>query len=419
MACALTLLGRLHPTPSAFRSAASSVSFKEYGDNFSQTNTKRTERSLSTTLLTKTETPFPQHADVVIAGAGAVGCSVAYHLAKRGWNDVVLLEQGQISCGTTHHSVALLGNLKPTVTESRVAQKSIELYRQLEAEGYPCGLKNCGGIHVASTDDRMVVYKRLVSTAKAIGLDCHLLGPRDVVDIHPNFADGSVRTSDLKGGIWIPGDYVGTAPDICSALARAARDKGVTIFERCQVNQINTKTLRNDLSRVSSVDTSKGTIECEHFVNCSGLWSRELGKKSKPKVKVPLQACEHYYLVTKAINGIDPMLPVIRDPDGYIYIREWNGGLMVGGFEPVAKPVFVDGIPEKFEFQLLPNDWDHFHILLDKMLHRLPCLGEAEVKQLINGPESFTPDGRWILGETPEIENYFVAAGMHSTGITG
>jgi len=362
--------------------------------------------------------PIPSHARVVIAGAGVVGSSVAYHLALRGWTDVVLLDQGQISCGTTHHSVGLLGILKPTLTESRIAQKSIDLYNQLDAQGYHCGLKHCGSVQLASTDDRMIVFKRLVDNARAHGIDCTLLSPREVEKVHPLFSDGSVRVNDLKGGIWIPGDHVGTAPDICNALARAARDKGVRVFENCRLNRVNTTLTSNDQPRVSSVDTSRGNITCEYFVNCGGIWGRELGKKSDPKVKVPLQACEHYYLVTKPI-GIDPMLPVIRDPDGYVYVREWRGGLMVGGFEPVAKPAFPDDIPDKFEFQLLPNDWDHFHLLLEQMLHRLPCLADAEVKQLVNGPESFTPDGKYILGESPEIINYFVAAGMHSTGITG
>ena len=411
--------------PGAFRAASSLLSSSTPSTSQASPSSDLRSRSISTAPLylnatpsNSSTTPLPAHARVVVAGGGVVGCSVAYHLAQRGWTDVVLLEQGQISGGTTHHSVGLLGILKPTLTESRIAQKSIDLYNKLDAEGYHCGLKHCGSVQLASTDDRMIVFRRLVDVAKAQGIDCTLLSPREVEKVHPQFSDGSVRTDDLKGAIWIPGDHVGTAPDICTALARAARDKGVSVFENCQLNRLNTTLTANDLPRVSSVDTSRGTISCEYFVNCGGIWSRELGKKSVPKVKVPLQACEHYYLVTKGIN-IDPMLPVIRDPDGYVYAREWSGGLMVGGFEPVAKPVFLDVIPDKFEFQLLPNDWDHFHLLLEQMLHRLPCLVDAEVKQLVNGPESFTPDGKYILGETPEIINYFVAAGMHSTGITG
>ena len=208
----------------------------------------------------------------------------------------------------------------------------------------------------------------------------------------------------VQGGVWIPGDHVGTAPDICTALARAGRDKGVRVLENCRLNRVNTTLNDRDVPVVSSVDTSRGNIACEYFVNCGGIWSRELGKKSDPKVKVPLQACEHYYLVTKPI-GIDPMLPVIRDPDGYVYVREWSGGLMVGGFEPVAKPVFLGVIPDKFEFELLPNDWDHFHLLLEQMLHRLPCLANAEVKQLVNGPESFTPDSKWLLGRSAKVRD--------------
>ncbi|XP_052233502.1 pyruvate dehydrogenase phosphatase regulatory subunit, mitochondrial-like isoform X2 [Dreissena polymorpha] len=213
----------------------------------------------------------------------------------------------------------------------------------------------------------------------------------------------------------MPNDGVVTAPDVVSTFAKKIKQMGGKIFEGVQVNSVLTKD-----DTVSGVETNLGTINCEYFVNCAGQWSRELGLKSSPKVRVPVHSCEHFYIVTKPIPDMDRNMPVIRDPDGNVYFREWNGGIMAGGFEPPhhgGKPVFHSGIPPKFEFQLLPEDWDQFQILLDGILNRMPLINDAQVRQLVNGPESFTPDQNWILGQSAEVYNYYVAAGMHSRGI--
>ncbi|XP_041376900.1 pyruvate dehydrogenase phosphatase regulatory subunit, mitochondrial-like isoform X2 [Gigantopelta aegis] len=299
--------------------------------------------------------------------------------------------------------------MRSNVAESKMAIYSRNLYRRLEEEGHGMGWKQCGSISLARTKNRLIDFKRKAALAKANGTEAHIVTPAEIQKLSP-----LIQTEDLCGGIYIPGDGQLTAPDVTIVLANLAKQKGVKVFEGVQIDKVLTK---NKSPQVSGVETSHGTIQCEYFVNCAGQWARELGKLSKPKVRVPLHSCEHFYVVTKPIEGVDNMQPVIRDLDGMIYVREWNGGLLAGGFEPVAKPVFHRGIPEKFEFQLLTEDWDHFQILLDEILHRIPKMQDAQVRQLLNGPESFTPDGRILLGESSLINNYFVAAGMNSHGI--
>ncbi|XP_074645385.1 pyruvate dehydrogenase phosphatase regulatory subunit, mitochondrial-like isoform X2 [Tubulanus polymorphus] len=352
---------------------------------------------------------FPSHAQVVICGAGVVGSSVAYHFAEKGWTDVVVLEQGSIGSGTTWHAAGLLGRVKASSFECHASRYSVDLYKKLQDQGYATGLKTCGSLHLARTTDRMTYFKRNHSLCKSWDLESHIISVKEAKELCP-----LIRDDDLQGAFWVPGDGVGNPTDICNSLMRAAKDKGIRFFEKTKVNEVTTV---NGL--VTGVKTSRGDIACEKFVNCGGMWGRQIGELSKPSVRVPLHACEHYYIVTKPIDGVRPNMPVIRDYDGYVYFREWSGGLMGGGFEPSAKPVFHDGVPENFEYQLLSEDWDHFQIMLEQMLHRFPVLADAEVRQLVNGPESFTPDGRWILGEAPEVKNYFVAAGMNSAGIVG
>ncbi|KAK3757648.1 hypothetical protein RRG08_000161 [Elysia crispata] len=363
------------------------------------------------------EIAVPAHSQVVICGGGIVGSSVAYHLAERGWSNVTVLEQGSLTCGTTWHSAGLIGRLKPSVTDMQMLDYSRCLYERLTNEGYGTGWKQCGSLNVARTKDRMVDFRRKHALAKTIGMEVHLIGPSEIKKMCP-----TLFTEDLVGGLWIPEDGVVTAQDVSMTLAKIAREKGVKIFEKVSVEKVVTKD-----GLVTEVVTSGGTIKCDFFVNCAGQWARAVGKKTVPKaVKAPLHPCEHFYLVTKPMKGIDPMMPVIRDFDGYTYYREWSGGILAGGFEPNAKPCFHKGIPEKFEFQLLPDDWDHFQILLDQMLHRIPSMQTAEVRQMINGPESFTPDSRMLLGKSPkmgqledQISNYFIAAGMNSAGVVG
>lgn len=349
---------------------------------------------------------LPSHARVVIIGGGIAGCSVAYHLGKLGWRDVVLLEQGRLTCGTTWHAAGLVGQLRATRTMTRMSRYGIDLYRSLEAEtGLATGWKQCGSITVARTPERVVQLKRTVATARSFGIEAEFISPDGAGRLWP-----LMRTDDLAGAVWLPADGKANPTDLTQSLAKGARDAGTKIFEGVRVSGVTISQ-----GRVTGVETDRGAIACEVVVNCAGQWARELGARAG--VNVPLHSAEHFYIVTKKIAGVTPDLPVLRDPDGCIYYKEEVGGLVMGGFEPVAKPWGMDGIPEKFEFQLLPEDWDQFEILMTNALHRTPVLEQAEVRQLLNGPESFTPDGNFILGEAPELRGFFVCAGFNSAGI--
>jgi len=351
--------------------------------------------------------PIPSRARVVIIGGGVIGASVAYHLAQLGWTDVLLLEQGQLSCGTTWHAAGLVGQLRASESGTRLVQYSTELYERLEREtGLSTGFRRCGGVTVARTQDRLTQLKRTAATAEAYQLDCELITPAQARERYP-----ILRTDDLKGAIWLPGDGRANPTDLTAALARGARDKGVTIRERTRVTAITVKD-----GTVTGVTTDQGDVEAEIVVNCAGQWAKQVGALAG--VTVPLHSAEHFYVVTEQIDGVHRDLPVLRDPDGYTYIKEEVGGLLVGGFEPEAKPwVAPDKLPYPFEFQLLDEDWDHFAILMDSAIARIPALAAAGLKMLYNGPESFTPDNQFILGEAPELRNFFVAAGFNSVGI--
>jgi sarcosine dehydrogenase len=349
---------------------------------------------------------LPSSAEIVIIGGGVVGCSVAYHLAEMGRCDVVLLEQGRLSCGTTWHAAGLVGQLRAHQNMTRLVQHSIELYSRLEAEtGLATGWKQCGSIIVARTPERMTLLKRVAASATAQGVPCEVISVRDAHDRYAVMA-----TDDLLGALWLPSDGKANPADVTQALAKGARMRGARIFEKTKVTGIRTKD-----GRVTGVETAAGPIEAEVVVNCAGQWAKAVGRFCG--VTVPLHSAEHMYVVTGKIPGVHPDLPVMRDPDGYIYVKEEVGGLLVGGFEPVAKPWATDGIPEPFEFQLLPDDWDQFQILMENALVRLPALHDAEIKSFVNGPESFTPDNNFILGEAPELKSFFVAAGFNSIGI--
>jgi glycine cleavage system aminomethyltransferase T/glycine/D-amino acid oxidase-like deaminating enzyme len=349
---------------------------------------------------------LPSQARVVIVGGGIAGCSVAYHLTKLGWSDVLLLEQGRLTSGTTWHAAGLVGQLRGTRTMTRMSRYGIELYSKLEAEtGAATGWKQCGAVTVARTQERMILLKRMVATARSFGIEAELVSPAEAGKLWP-----LMRTDDLAGAVWLPGDGKANPTDLTQSLARGARSGGAKIVEGVKVTGFD---IRKD--RVHGVRTNQGDVACEVVVNCAGQWARALGKLAG--VTVPLFSAEHFYIVTRKIPGVTPDLPVLRDPDGYIYYKEEVGGLVMGGFEPEAKPWGMNGIPENFEFQLLPEDWDHFETLMQNALHRTPCLEKAEVRQLLNGPESFTPDGHFILGEAPGVSGFFVAAGFNSGGI--
>ncbi|HEX5328230.1 MAG TPA: FAD-dependent oxidoreductase, partial [Acetobacteraceae bacterium] len=349
---------------------------------------------------------FPTQAQIVIIGGGIVGCSLAYHLSRQGCTDVVLLEQGRLSCGTTWHAAGLVGQLRSHASLTRLIRNSTELYARLEAEtGLGTGWKQCGSITVARTVERMTQLKRTASAARAQGVTVELLTAAEAADKWP-----LLRIDDLHGAVWLPGDGKANPTDITQALARGARDRGVRIIENTRVTGIS-----RGANGVRSVATTAGRISCEQLAICAGQWSPAVGQMCG--VSIPLHSAEHMYVVTGRIDGVHSDLPVLRDPDGYVYFKEEVGGLLMGGFEPNAKPWGMDGIPEKFEFQLLPDDWDQFEILMRNALIRVPALETAAIKTFVNGPESFTPDGNFLLGEAPETCGVFVAAGFNSMGI--
>lgn len=348
----------------------------------------------------------PARAQIVVIGGGIVGCSVAYHLAELGRTDVVLLEQGQLSCGTTWHAAGLVGQLRSSENMTKLIRYSTELYERLEAEtGFATGWKRTGSVSVARTPERMTQLKRTVAVARSYGVEGEVISAREAADKWP-----VMRTDDLVGAVWLPGDGKANPSDLTQALARGASQRGATIVERVKVEGID---VRDGV--VTGVRTSRGDIECDIVVNCAGQWAKAVGLLAG--VTVPLHSAEHYYIVTEQIDGVHPDLPVLRDPDGYTYYKEEVGGLVVGGFEPDAKPWGMDGIPEPFEFQLLDEDWDQFAILMENAIQRVPALDSTGVKKFYNGPESFTPDNGFLLGEAPELRNFYVGAGFNSMGI--
>jgi glycine cleavage system aminomethyltransferase T/glycine/D-amino acid oxidase-like deaminating enzyme len=353
---------------------------------------------------------LPRRAQVVIIGGGVIGTSVAYHLTLRGITDVLLLEQGQLSCGTTWHAAGLVGQLRASESGTRLVQYSTQLYEQLEEEtGLATGFRRCGGVTVARTPDRMMALRRTAATAEAFGIECELISPQRAGEMYP-----IMDVSDLLGALWLPGDGRANPTDLTAALARGARMRGAVIRERTRVTGI---AVTDGTHRsVTGVRTDEGDVEAGIVINCAGQWAKQVGAMCG--VTVPLHSAEHFYVVTDQVAGVHRDYPVLRDPDGYTYIKEEVGGLLVGGFEPDAKPwVSPDQLPYPFEFALLEEDWDHFAILMDSAIRRIPALASTGMKKLYNGPESFTPDNQFILGEAPELRNFYVAAGFNSVGI--
>jgi 4-methylaminobutanoate oxidase (formaldehyde-forming) len=351
-------------------------------------------------------TSLPSHARAVIVGGGIVGCSVAYHLARLGWRDVLLLERKQLTSGSTFHAAGLVGQLRTNANVTRLLTYSVELYERLEAEtGQASGWKMNGGLRLACNRDRMIEIRRQATTARSFGLEMHLLDPGEAKRLWP-----LMDASDLVGAAFLPTDGQANPSDITQALARGARQQGVRIVEGCTVTGF-----RIEGRRVTAVMTDGGEIGCEAVALCAGQWSKALGRLAG--VRVPLQSVQHQYMITEAIEGVTPDLPTLRDPDRLIYFKEEVGGLVMGGYEPNPRPWAEDGIPEGFHFTLLDPDWDHFEQLMVQALIRVPALETAGIKQLINGPESFTPDGNFILGEAPEVRGLFVGCGFNAFGI--
>ena len=348
-----------------------------------------------------------EHFRAVVVGGGIAGCSVAYHLAKLGWTDVVVLERDRLASGTTWHAAGLVARLRATPGLTTLAQYSNELYAALETEtGQATGYKANGGLVVARTAERMVELRRLASTARCFGVDAEIVTPADARELWP-----PMRVDDLEGGLWLPRHAQANPYDTTMAIAKGARHRGVRIRERTPVTGIR---VRNDA--VTTVVTPESEIDCETLVICAGMWSRGVGALCG--VSIPLHAAEHMYVVTGAVEGVASTLPTLGDPDGRIYFKEEVGGLVVGCFESDAKPWGMDGIPGDFSFSLLDPDWDHFMPHAECAMHRVPGLRDADIKHFCNGPESFTPDNQYLLGRTSELGNVFVAAGFNSVGIT-
>lgn len=349
---------------------------------------------------------LPTTAKAVVIGGGIVGCSTAYHLGKLGWTDTVLLERKKLTSGTTFHAAGLVGQLRTSANITQLLGYSVDLYRRLEQEtGLQTGWKMNGGLRLACNAERWTEVKRQATTAHSFGLEMHLLTPQEAQDMWP-----LMTIDDLVGAAFLPTDGQANPSDITQSLARGARMAGVKIFEDTPVTRIIVED-----GRIRGVETPQGTIECEKVVICAGQWTRTLA--ATVGVNVPLVSVEHQYMVTERIAGVTSNLPTLRDPDRLTYWKEEVGGLVWGGYEPNPVPWAVKGIPEGFHFELLTSDFDHFEQFMDLAIGRVPALETAGIKQLINGPESFTPDGNFILGEAPEQRNLFIGAGFNAFGI--
>ncbi len=349
---------------------------------------------------------LPEQARVVIIGGGVIGCSVAYHLTRAGWTDVVLLERKSLTSGTTWHAAGLIGQLRATLNMTRLAQYTTEVLLSLEEEtGQATGYKQNGALLVTAAEERFTELKRNASMGRCFGLEVQVLSPGEALDLWP-----LLNADDLVGGVFIPSEGQTNPVDTTLAYAKGARMRGARIFENTKVTAI-----RRSGGRATGVATDDGDIRAEFVVDCGGMWGREVGRMAG--VNVPLHAAEHFYIMTEPIEGLSPDSPSLREQDAGVYVKEDAGKLLVGAFEKEAKPWGMDGIPEDFEFDQLPEDWDHFEPILESALHRIPVLAETGVQTFFCGPESFTPDDRYLLGEAPELRNFYVACGFNSIGI--
>ncbi|MEQ9693075.1 FAD-dependent oxidoreductase [Shimia sp. SDUM112013] len=354
---------------------------------------------------------LPSKARVVIIGGGVVGCSVAYHLTKLGWQDVVLLERKQLTSGTTWHAAGLIAQLRATANMTKLAKYSQELYGSLEEEtGVATGFKRVGSITVALTEERKEEIYRQAAMARAFGVEVEEISNDRVREMYPH-----LNLEGVVGAVYLPLDGQGDPANIALALAKGARQRGGIVKERIKVTEIVKEGRKvTGVDWVADNGSASGHIACDMIVNCAGMWGHEVGRMAG--VNVPLHACEHFYIVSEPIEGLKP-LPVLRVPDECAYYKEDAGKMMLGAFEPNAKPWAMDGIPENFEFDQLPEDFDHFEPILEDAINRMPMLAEAGIHTFFNGPESFTPDDAYHLGLAPEMDNVWVAAGFNSIGI--
>ena len=353
---------------------------------------------------------LPSQAAIVVIGGGIIGCSTAYHLARDHKADVILLEQGKLTSGSTWHAAGLVGQLRSSASITRVLQYSVELYKGLEAEtGLATGWKMTGCLRLATSEDRWTEFRRLATTARSFGMDMQLVSPAEVKKMWP-----LMDVSDLVGASWLPTDGQASPSDITQSLAKGARMHGARIFEGVRVTGFEMKD-----GRIVAVKTTQGDIACEKVVNCAGQWARQVGAAAG--INVPLQPVKHQYIITETLPGLSPDAPTVRDPDRRTYFKEEVGGLVMGGYEPNPQAWATNlpggDVPDDWEFRLFDDDFDHFEQHMSQAIARIPALETAGVKQMINGPESFTPDGNFILGVAPECRNMFVGAGFNAFGI--
>ena len=349
---------------------------------------------------------LPSHAQIVVIGGGIIGCSTAYHLARDHKADVILLEQGKLTSGSTWHAAGLVGQLRSSASITRVLKYSVDLYKGLEAEtGLATGWKMTGCLRLATNQDRWTEYKRLATTAKSFGMDMQLVSPEDVKLMWP-----LMETSDLVGASWLPTDGQASPSDITQSLAKGARMHGAKLFENVRVTGFEMKD-----GRILKVKTDQGDIACDKVVNCAGQWARQVGVMAG--INVPLQPVKHQYIITEKVPGLSTDAPTIRDPDRRTYFKEEVGGLVMGGYEPNPQGWTIGDVPNDWEFRLFDDDYDHFEQHMTQAIVRVPALETVGVKQMINGPESFTPDGNFILGAASECANMFVGAGFNAFGI--
>jgi 4-methylaminobutanoate oxidase (formaldehyde-forming) len=349
---------------------------------------------------------LPDRAQIVVIGGGIIGCSTAYHLARDHKADVILLEQGQLTSGSTWHAAGLVGQLRSSASITKVLKYSVDLYKRLDQEtGLETGWKMSGCLRLATNQDRWTEYRRLATTAQSFGMDMHLLSPQEARAMFP-----LMQVDDLVGASWLPTDGQASPSDITQSLAKGARMHGAKIFEHVRVTGFDMKD-----GRILAVKTDKGDIACEKVVNCAGQWARQVGAMAG--INVPLQPVKHQYVITEKMDGLSSDAPTIRDPDRRTYFKEEVGGLSFGGYEPNPQGWTTGDVPGDFEFQLFDDDYDHFEQHMIQAIARVPALENVGVKQMINGPESFTPDGNFILGPAPECVNMFVGAGFNAFGI--
>ena len=352
--------------------------------------------------------PLPKSSKVVVIGGGVAGCSVAYHLAKFGWKDTILLERDQLTSGTTWHAAGLVGQLGATATITKLRKYSLNLYKELEKKTeLSTGLKQNGAITIASSKERLQELLRQATSAQLFDVNVDVLNKQQIKDLYP-----VINEQDILGGVYMPEDGQADPVGITNVLAKAAKMEGAQIFEKTPVKRILIKN-----NRISGVETSKGKIDCEYVVLATGMWSRQIGEDIG--VSIPLYPNEHFYIITEPMNDLPKNLPVLRDYNDCLYLKEDAGKMLVGIFEPDAKNAFKEKgvVPNDFSFGEFPDDFDHFEPYLEKSFKRLPILENAGIRKFFSGPESFTPDTQYLLGETLEVQNLYTCCGFNSIGI--